>query len=289
MRLFPRKLLPKIIFPLILVILVGIFTLNQLLTGKIKDFITTVLVENSFLPQFTALSNEKDNHFREIKQITEQSAEIIKNRLTTESSLSDEHIERLFHHHMKQKEDGSYRSESVDRSERLQMLAFRNNVGTVTPLDKRIIVEAFTFFLPYATALTSTVYNTYFTTDHLIWTYGAHDWPLVVKADENFRDQIWYDSATPLRNPGRKHVWTEMYYDRVNREWMISSLCPVYIKNEFIGVVGHDFILREIIDLGQTSLEKHEALFFFMDKSSNIIAHPETLFLLDQHVDNKLE
>lgn len=286
MRVIPKKLLPKIIIPLILVILIGIFVLNQLLTGTVKDFITTFLIQKSFLPQFTALSNEKDNHFDELKQITEHTAQIIKDRLTEDYEMSDDHIDRIFNRYMLKMEDGSYRAHSENRSERLQMLAFRNNIGSITRLEKKIIADAFSYFIPYAQALTSTVYNTYFTTDHLIWTYGAHDWPLVVDADENFRNQIWYYSATPLKNPNRKHVWTEMYYDSVNREWMISSLYPVYIDNTFIGVVGHDFLLRGIIDLGRTSLDQNDVMLFFLDDKGNIIAHPETQFLLDKHVEN---
>jgi hypothetical protein len=58
-----RKLLQKLILPLILIILIGIFVLNQLLTGSIKDFVTNFLVQKSFLPHFTALALEKDKRF----------------------------------------------------------------------------------------------------------------------------------------------------------------------------------------------------------------------------------
>ncbi len=281
-----RKLLQKLILPLILIILIGIFVLNQLLTGSIKDFVTNFLVQKSFLPHFTALALEKDKRFKEIKLITYTTAQKLYNRISDNAPPEPEKVDQQFQSFMKQAPDGSYRSSTDDRSRRLQMLAFRNNIGNPTLLEKRIITDAFNYFLPYAEALTNTVYNTYFTTDHLIWTYGAHDWPLVVEPDEDFREQIWYRSARPENNSTREHQWTDMYYDSVNREWMISSLCPVYLDNNFVGVVGHDFLLRDIIDLGRAVSSQKDVLIFFLDQKGNIIAHPETQFIIDQHVEN---
>lgn len=67
---------------------------------------------------------------------------------------------------------------------------------------------------------------------------GPPDVPL----DESFdpRSGIFYEPATPARNPSGGVVWTQVYNDPVGKGVMISCLAPIGRGAEFEGVVGID-------------------------------------------------
>lgn len=58
---------------------------------------------------------------------------------------------------------------------------------------------------------------------------------------------IAFVEAAPLRNPDRETVWTAPYSDPLGRGLIITAATPVYIDNQFRGVVGVDLSMRRII------------------------------------------
>jgi len=66
----------------------------------------------------------------------------------------------------------------------------------------------------------------------------------------NFRtiDDIYFLPATPKFNPERKLLWTPLYNDPAEQGLMISAIAPVYIKEKFIGVVGTDLTLNNLVE-----------------------------------------
>jgi len=58
---------------------------------------------------------------------------------------------------------------------------------------------------------------------------------------------IAFVEAAPLRNPGRGTVWTAPYRDPLGRGLIVTAANPVYIDNQFRGVVGVDLSLQRLI------------------------------------------
>ncbi|WP_347332846.1 bifunctional diguanylate cyclase/phosphodiesterase [Marinimicrobium locisalis] len=60
------------------------------------------------------------------------------------------------------------------------------------------------------------------------------------KPDHDVTEEIFYTLAEPAHNPERKPRWTPLYFDAYSQTWTMSLLVPMYIGQEFIGVVGAD-------------------------------------------------
>jgi hypothetical protein len=83
----------------------------------------------------------------------------------------------------------------------------------------------------------------------------------------------FYTVAAPDRNPERKAVWTAPYNDFAGAGLMVTNAVPVYDKNTLIGVMSHDFRIKDL----QTQVLGFKVglagLAFLLDSQGNIIAH----------------
>lgn len=74
----------------------------------------------------------------------------------------------------------------------------------------------------------------------------------VFDADHDQRKDLFYQIASPKKDPKREPKWTAPYYDYAGKGWIITCSCPYYKGNEFLGVVCIDvdmqkeFVSREI-------------------------------------------
>ena len=93
------------------------------------------------------------------------------------------------------------------------------------------------------------------------------------KASWNESYEEYFQIAAPARDPQRKVVWVPPYYDTVGNGWMISCVAPVYVINQFIGVVGIDLTLDAVAEavLNVKLLKSGHAL--LIDSTGNAIAH----------------
>lgn len=57
-----------------------------------------------------------------------------------------------------------------------------------------------------------------------------------------------YTAGTPERNPSRRIYWTAPYFDAAGSGAMVSVGAPVYLRDEFYGVVGTDVKLSTLED-----------------------------------------
>jgi signal transduction histidine kinase len=53
--------------------------------------------------------------------------------------------------------------------------------------------------------------------------------------------------ATPNRNPTRQTFWTGVYYDKAAKQTMVSVITPVDYQGRFLGGVGQDVLVDELI------------------------------------------
>ena len=83
----------------------------------------------------------------------------------------------------------------------------------------------------------------------------------------------FYTVAAPERNPLRKAMWTAPYNDFAGAGLMVTNSAPVYDKDKLIGVMSHDFRIKDLqkqvlgFQVGQAGLA------FLLDSLGNIIAH----------------
>ncbi|MBE9207776.1 sensor histidine kinase [Nostoc sp. LEGE 06077] len=74
--------------------------------------------------------------------------------------------------------------------------------------------------------------------------------PLVLEAppDVYNPEQEYFYIADPTHNPSRLPKWTGVYLDPSINVWMVSGILPVYDGDRFLGVVGHDVVLNELME-----------------------------------------
>ncbi|HEY7886447.1 MAG TPA: diguanylate cyclase, partial [Cellvibrionaceae bacterium] len=69
-------------------------------------------------------------------------------------------------------------------------------------------------------------------------------WPSEIavnhRADHDVTEDIFYTVATEANNPNREPRWTPAYRDSYSNQWLTTLVIPVYVEDEFIGVVGGD-------------------------------------------------
>jgi signal transduction histidine kinase len=63
----------------------------------------------------------------------------------------------------------------------------------------------------------------------------------------NYLASEWVTLGDPATNPERKLRWTHAAFDPVLRTWIISAVRPFDLNNAWLGTIGHDFFLDELV------------------------------------------
>ncbi|HET8707424.1 MAG TPA: hypothetical protein VFM46_14060, partial [Pseudomonadales bacterium] len=58
-------------------------------------------------------------------------------------------------------------------------------------------------------------------------------------------ETVW--RSTPEKNPHRTPFWTSIYFDEGVKQWMVSEVTPADIDGRWVGSVGHDIIISDLI------------------------------------------
>jgi anti-anti-sigma factor len=99
------------------------------------------------------------------------------------------------------------------------------------------------------------------------------DWMFNTAADNDFTKEEFYTIGAPAENPSRKTVWTKTYIDPQAKICMVSAVTPVYDGARFLGVVGHDIALQDLVR--RTVEEKLAGAYnVLLRKDGHLIAHP---------------
>ena len=86
--------------------------------------------------------------------------------------------------------------------------------------------------------------------------------------------------ATPERNPTRKTFWTGMYFDKAAKNWMVSVITPVDFQGRYVGGVGHDVLVDDLIQRTNNSVIPG-TYNIMMSRTGQVIAHPFKSHLIE--------
>jgi len=154
--------------------------------------------------------------------------------------------------------------------------AFLSNLNTLTLEQKRLFAVTENLWKDIALLLVEDFYNLYYISDQNFIRIHPKDWALEIEPDHNFSTDIFYSVGTPEKNPSKKPVWTEVYYDSIWEKWMTSLIVPLYDKDRFLGITGSDFILDDIFNHIEL-MAKTEGWCkgFLFDNNGNVIVHAD--------------
>ncbi|MBD2494246.1 HAMP domain-containing protein [Nostoc sp. FACHB-280] len=122
------------------------------------------------------------------------------------------------------------------------------NVQLTTELKQRMLI-ANKVITAYGAAWSNRFVDTYFLTPE---NTGVNYWngvplALQVPPDVYLPNEEYFYIADPQHNPARLPKWTGVYLDPSVKVWMVSAIVPVYQGDRFLGIVGHDVVLSDLI------------------------------------------
>lgn len=149
------------------------------------------------------------------------------------------------------------------------------NVQITQELQHRLLT-ADPLVSAYGLAWSNRFVDTYFVMPENAAVTYWHGKPLVLEAppDVYNPEQEYFYIADPTHNPSRLPKWTGVYLDPSINVWMVSGILPVYDGDRFLGVVGHDVVLNELMKRTiQDQLPGTYNLIFRAD--GRLIVHPQ--------------
>lgn len=94
--------------------------------------------------------------------------------------------------------------------------------------------------------------------------------------DKDFSGDALVQSASSAQDPERRSVWSDVYRDRTGQTGMVSVLTPMYDGDRFLGVIGHDVTLTEILE--RTIKVRIEGTYnLIVHQNGSLIAHPRLM------------
>ncbi|MGJ5629050.1 ATP-binding protein [Nostoc sp. CALU 1950] len=134
-------------------------------------------------------------------------------------------------------------------STRYAGLYIGRNVQITEELKQRLL-KANTLVSAYGAAWSNRFVDTYFVTPENAAVNYWRGLPIALEAPPdifNPKEEYFY-IADPEHNPSRLSRWTGVYLDPSINVWMVSAVVPVYEGDRFLGIVGHDVVLTQLME-----------------------------------------
>lgn len=128
------------------------------------------------------------------------------------------------------------------------------------------------YFDPLLKRNVNTVANYFLGKEGFLRYYPKTDMLSMFPTDFDVREDIYFLPVTPENNPQRKQQWTPLYDDPAGQGLMISAIAPIYVDDEFIGVVGTDVTLKNLTEHYITDNRKNNSYAVLLDAQFKPIA-----------------
>lgn len=102
---------------------------------------------------------------------------------------------------------------------------------------------------------------------------------LNLPADFRPSERDFFIDALPVNNPERNNVWTEVYEDSAGLGLMVSAIAPIYVGEQFFGIIGLDFLLVGFGKEIKTSSLTEDSYSFLIDSNGRTVSFPNQAFL----------
>ncbi|MFC7419174.1 ATP-binding protein [Iodobacter arcticus] len=193
--------------------------------------------------------------------------------------LGDEDPNTAFHALLAQDKDGLWRVRvQKDDFERKATVALLPTAKQ-TPIFMRQVLLSYEVLSQYGPAFRNRYYDTFID-------LNVSDANLMYLPDLNYaRNGSLADfamdldvelGATPAKNPERKTFWTGVYFDRQALHWMVSVVTPLDYLGQYIGGVGQDVLLDQLIERNN-KVHIPGTYNITMTRQGALIAHPDKM------------
>lgn len=148
---------------------------------------------------------------------------------------------------------------------------------TLTAELRRQVVAAFRLLREWGPAMTLRYYSAYIDLpgQSLIMYSPSVNWGKEADSTTNNFDYPPVQNSAPYRNPLRKSLWTEVYFDDKARIWMLSTITPMD-QRRWIGTASQDIAIDDLIR--RTTNDFAPGTYnLIMDRKGLLVAHPQLM------------
>lgn len=140
---------------------------------------------------------------------------------------------------------------------------------------RRQVVAAFRMLREWGPALTQRYFSAYIDLpgQSLIMYSPSVNWGKEADATTNNFDYPPVQNSAPDKNPTRKSLWTDVYFDDKAQTWMVSTITPVD-QTRWVGTASQDIAIDALID--RTNEQAASGTYnLILDAQGRLLAHPD--------------
>lgn len=106
----------------------------------------------------------------------------------------------------------------------------------------------------------------------IIYDRNLPDFTINMLPDNDYTSTPWVTYTSPELNPQRIMRYTPPLYDPVAEAWMVSAIYPLYLEDEWLGTIGEDMQLTNVIGSSLKSSQLYSNTQHFMiDDAENFV------------------
>jgi signal transduction histidine kinase len=145
----------------------------------------------------------------------------------------------------------------------------------LTPDLRRQVMAAFDMLREWGPPLTFRYYSAYIDLPgiSLIMFSPSVNWGKEAGPSTNNFDYPPVRNSAPDRNPGRKNLWTEVYYDDKAGIWMVSTITPVDYQGKWIATASQDISI-EFLKQRTINQDLPGSYNLIISDDGKLVAHP---------------
>ena len=157
---------------------------------------------------------------------------------------------KTFHKIMELNPDGVWRNRKTDFNGKLESGIFlppnssENDLQKIRHLRIKHTMDAF------GAAASERFENIWYLSPHrseIIFDRNYPEFAFEQKADNDYTQTPWLTYANPELNPQKNLRFTPPLFDPVPKVWMVSAIYPLYVNNEWLGSLGEDMPLTNVL------------------------------------------
>lgn len=163
-----------------------------------------------------------------------------------------------------------------DDFKNLPSIYIRPNATLNADLRRQVVV-AFRMLRDWGPALTQRYFSAYIDLpgQSLIMYSPSVNWGKEADATTNNFDYPPVQNSAPNKNPTRKSLWTDVYFDDKALTWMVSTITPMD-KTRWVGTASQDIAIDALID--RTNDQAAPGTYnLILDAEGRLLAHPELM------------
>ena len=218
------------------------------------------------------LSNKTTEHLKNSQPKLEHFARLLQTELV--KPITKKELEE-FNQKIELNGDGVWRNRSAEFDGHIE-------AGVFLPPDPKLTVAQKIFHLRikhvmdvYGAASNRPLENIWYLSPNrseIIFDTSYPNFVFDANADNDYTQTPWVSYTSPSLNPTRKLNFTPPLYDPVAKAWMISAVYPLYINNQWIGSLGEDMQLTNVLANFFTGNQFYKGTqHFLLDAQNNFI------------------